>query len=172
MSDEALIARIEAAFATVEPPPQWCITESREGDEPELVEGEFAGKTDWRVLAADFIDRAPDGYGSALCFFSDEAYRFFLPAYLVAHLRGQLKQADVIFHLSYGFGPDAHQPINQRRYGARTKRDHAVWIASLFDPDQSACIAEVLERELARGEPDPSQALPAAIVFWRSRARG
>lgn len=170
MSVEALIARIHAAFANVEPPPPWCIVTSREGDEPALLEREFTGKTDWRTLPSNFIDRAPDGFGSALSFFSDEAYRFFMPAYLVAHLRDELQQADPIFHLASGFGNNGDRLVNPRRYGARTSRDYSIWRNSMFDAAQSACIAEVLQRELDNRAADPFRALPAAIEFWRARA--
>lgn len=170
MSVDDLIARIHAAFADVEPPPHWCIVESREGSEPGLVERAFAGKTDWRTLPAKFIDGAPDGYGSALSFFSDEAFRFFLPAYLVAHLRKELQQAEPVWQLSHGFGDKGDQLINPRRYGARTMRDSALWRSSLFDAAQSACFADVLQLELESGEPDPWRELRPAIAFWRARA--
>jgi len=52
--------------------------------------------------AIDLIDQAPGGFGTALSFFSDEAFRFFLPAYLIADLDGLLLQADPVFHLTHG----------------------------------------------------------------------
>ena len=70
------------AFAAVEYPGDWCLRDSNEGDEPHLLEKEFAGKCDWRTLDPAFLDRAPGGYASALSFFSDEAFRFYLPAYI------------------------------------------------------------------------------------------
>lgn len=82
--------QISAAFATVPAPPPWCIANSREGEEPILLERAFRDKTDWRVLTPEFLDSAPEGCSSALSFFSDEAFRFYLPAYLLADLRGEL----------------------------------------------------------------------------------
>jgi len=55
---EAVIAQIVAAFATVEYPGDWCLRGSRDGDEPYLLEQEFKGKNDWRLLDPAFIDQA------------------------------------------------------------------------------------------------------------------
>jgi hypothetical protein len=60
--------QIAETFAMVPPPPQWCLCNSKQGAEPELVERDFRGKTDWRTLTADFLDDAPQGYASALSF--------------------------------------------------------------------------------------------------------
>ena len=104
MSDLASVkAQIENAFAGGVYPGDWCLTNSREGTEPGLLEEEFKGKTDWRTLDPSFIDQAPDGFGTALSFFSDEAFRFYLPAYLLADLDEKLKQANVVFAVTHGF---------------------------------------------------------------------
>src|SRR3954462_14775879 len=76
-----LKTQIHRAFARGEYPGAWCLTNSREGFEPGWLDEEFKGKSDWRALDAAFIDQAPNGYGTALSFFSDEAFRFYLPAY-------------------------------------------------------------------------------------------
>ena len=66
--------------------------EVTKAEEPYLLEEEFKGKTDWQLLDSEFIDQAPDGLASALSFFSDEAFRFYLPAYLIADIDGKLKK--------------------------------------------------------------------------------
>src|SRR5881392_3931678 len=98
---DSLRQEIRDAFARVEYPGDWCLIGSLEGSEPALLAKEFKGKTDWRTLEASFIDQAPGGFGSALSFFSDEAFHFYLPAYLLADLGEQLKQADPVFHLTH-----------------------------------------------------------------------
>jgi hypothetical protein len=95
-------AQIKEAFSHGVYPGDWCLINSREGTEPGLLEEEFKGKSDWRTLDPSFIDQAPDGFGTALSFFSDEAFRFYLPAYLIADLDGRLKQANVAFALTHG----------------------------------------------------------------------
>ena len=76
MDIETLKTLIRKAFAEVEYPGDWCLRGSNEGNEPYLLEQDFAGKCDWRTLDPAFLDRAPGGYASALSFFSDEAFRF------------------------------------------------------------------------------------------------
>jgi hypothetical protein len=122
MSDlESLKAKIRAAFDGVQFPGDWCLAASREGDEPYRVEREFKGKDDWRTLDAAFLDLAPDGLASAMSFFSDEAFHFYLPAYLFADLDGQLRRVDLVYHLTHGLDNTSRdKKINPRRYGERT----------------------------------------------------
>ena len=146
MNDLALVkSQIREAFAAVEFPGDWCLVNSREGSEPMLLEREFKGKDDWKSLDPSFIDRAPDGFGTALSFFSDEAFRYYLPAYLLADLDGLLKQADPVFHLTHGLERGSgQQRINPRRYGERTWFDHARHKFSMFNERERAAIAAFL----------------------------
>lgn len=169
-------SQIVAAFARVEPPPHWCLSNSREGEEPGLVEKEFAGKTDWQALDAAFLDQAPEGYGSALSFFSDEAFHFYLPAYLLADLDDKLQRADPVFHLTHGLEKTSEEtPINPRRYGARTWRDHARYKFAMFSREECAAIAAYLEHKRAHGELVEfvnRQIEEALASYWQPRARG
>ncbi len=117
MSDrEKVKDQIRTAFARVDYPGDWCLRGSNEGDEPYLVERDFKGKTDWRILDPSFIDQSPDGLASALSFFSDEAFRYFLPAYLVADIDGRLERSDPLFHLTHGLDNSSRsEHINLRR---------------------------------------------------------
>ena len=118
---DLLEAKIRAAFADTPPPSPDRLRGSDEGDEPYLLEGEFRHVPDWRTLDAGFLDRAPDGYGSALSFFSAEALRYYLPAFLIADVRGQLQHTDPLFHLWHGLTDDLRtRPVNPRRYGQWT----------------------------------------------------
>jgi Family of unknown function (DUF6714) len=146
MSDLASVeAQIREAFAAVVYPGDWCLTNSREGTEPALLEEEFKGKSDWRTLDPSFIDQAPDGFGTALSFFSDEAFHFYLPAYLLADLDGRLKQADVVFALTHGLdSASSHQKINPRRYGERTWFEHARHKFAMFNAREVAAIVSYL----------------------------
>lgn len=75
----SVVRRIRTAFARVEVPPSWCLVNGHEGSEPARVEELFKGKKRWTGLSPRFLDGAPDRLGSALSFFSDEAFRFFCP---------------------------------------------------------------------------------------------
>jgi hypothetical protein len=147
MSDLASVkTQIQKAFSAVEFPGDWCLISSREGNEPFLLEREFKGEDNWRNLDASFIDQAPDGFGTALSFFSDEAFHFYLPAYLLADLDGRLKQADPVFHLTHGLDRASRdEKINPRRYGERTWFEHARYKFAMFNEQERAAIVEYLK---------------------------
>ena len=120
MTDELvrLEAQIRAAFESTPRPDSGGLRGSGEGDEPFLLEAEFRHLPDWRQVDAAFIDRAPDGFGSALSFFSNEAFRYYLPAYLLADLGEQLQQANPLFHLWHGLADSQRDTaVNEGRYG-------------------------------------------------------
>src|SRR3712207_2295809 len=96
---EAVIEKIHSAFEGGEYPGENFLQGSFDGCEPYEEVSPFKSKKDWRDIEADFLDVHAD----ALSFFSEGAFRFFLPAYLVADLQGQLSTADPLFHLTHGF---------------------------------------------------------------------
>ena len=166
--------RIREAFASVEFPGDWCLTRSKEGEEPLLLAQEFKGKNDWRSLDAAFLDQAPDGYASALSFFSDEAFRFYLPAYLLADLQGALRSTDVVFHLCFGLDDESRdRPVNPRRYGDRTWFTEATHRLSVFSREQAAAIVLYLLYKLQTSEIvdfDRPKIEGALRSFWLQRA--
>jgi hypothetical protein len=145
MDGATLKSSIEQAFAGVEPPPPWSLVNSHEGTEPALLADDFKDKSDWRALDAAFIDQAPDGFGTALSFFSDEAFRYYLPAYLLADLDGKLQQADPVFALTHGLESSSRdEKINPRRYGERTWFDHARHKFAMFTRVEKDAVASYL----------------------------
>ena len=140
MSDELdrLEAQIRAAFQDTPPPDPGDLRGSDESDEPLLLEAEFRHVPEWRQVDVAFIDRAPDGFGSALSFFSSAAFRYYLPAYLLADLRDRLQQANPVFHLWHGLVDDQRDtPVNERRYGSWT------WFEAVSDRFRGFTPAEV-----------------------------
>jgi len=141
----AVSALVREAFAQAEYPGDWCLRGSNEGDEPYFVEQEFRGKDDWQSLAPDFLDQAPDGYASALSFLSDEAFRFYLPAYLIADLEGRLQRADPVFYLCFGLDDGSQgERVNPRRFGERTWSDECRHKFAIFTRAEAAAIAAYL----------------------------
>src|SRR5687768_16864381 len=133
MDKAELKVLIQRAFADVEYPGDWCLRDGSEGKEPLLLEQEFKGKDDWRTIDPVFLDRAPDGYASALSFCSDEAFRFYLPAYLLGDIDGHLQVSQPVFHLTYGLDDDSrNERVNPRRYGERTWFESARHKFSIF----------------------------------------
>jgi hypothetical protein len=172
VTPDAIEAEIRRAFATAERPGNWALRGSSEGDEPYEVEAAFADKDDWRTLDAAFLDTAPDGLASALSFLSDEAFRYFLPAYLIADLRGALDSVDPVFHLCHGFADDSrHQPVNPRRYGTRTWFDRSSHRMSTFTAAESRAIVEYLRWRGGKDDFDRATIDQAIRNYWNERTR-
>jgi uncharacterized protein DUF6714 len=149
---EKLKDQIRTAFASVRYPGDKKLRGSDQTDEPFAVEHEFYGKSDWRVLSPEFIDRAPKGLGTALAWFSDAAFRFYLPAYLMADLDGKLERSEPRTYLTDHF----------ERFAAFTR-------------EEAAAVAAFLEFKLAQLEmPYARQQRRrienALINYWYGRA--
>ncbi len=98
---DAVKALVRSAFATTPYPGDHALVRSQ-GDEPDEVVELFRGRDDWRELSAELVDRAGAASPSALSFFSAGAFRFYLPAYLIADLDGRLMYTDPLFYLFHG----------------------------------------------------------------------
>jgi hypothetical protein len=171
--EKALKAMIQAAFTDVEYPGDWCLCRSSEGDEPYLLEQEFKGKNDWSVLDADFLDQAPDGYASALSLFSDEAFRFYIPAFLIADIDGLLESVNPVFHLTHGLTDDGRfEPVNPRRYGQRTWFEAVSHRLAVFNKVQAGALIAYLEFKREADEFERERIDQALVNFWRRRVVG
>ena len=168
---ETLKASIRAAFAGVEFPGNWCLRGSNEGDEPFFVEREFASKNDWTRLDAKFLDQAPEGFGSALSFFSDEAFHFYLPAYLIADIDGRLERSDPAFHLCHGLDDETKdQRINPRRFGERTWFDAERCKFAIFNRAEAVAIVKYLKFKRDSDEFMKDSIEQALKNYWLDRA--
>jgi hypothetical protein len=180
----ALIAVIDQAFSQGVYPGDEFLVGSRDGCEPYDTVSQFFGRTDWRTVEPSMLDGCYD----ALSFFSEAGFRFFLPAYLTADVRGQLQTADPVFPLTHGFLEVSHPYrgttqvfdrrsggdvlLNPRRYGAITWRDHARWRLAVFCREEASAIVEYLRFRRARDEDGlDTAAINAALSgFWLERA--
>lgn len=185
MNREAVIGRIRDAFAGNEHPGGRYLQGSFEGCEPYEEVGPFEKVEDWRGIDAGFLD----GHANALSFFSEAGFRYFLPAYLISDLRGRLRTADPLFHLTHGFSdwttevPAGDRTllirhgrsafINPRRYGAMTSYDYARWRLSVFTREEAKAIVAYLEfkRDLDPNVIDKTAIDAALQSFWLERAR-
>jgi hypothetical protein len=182
---EAVIGKIQRAFAESEHPGERFLQGSFEGCEPYEEVGPFEDRKDWRGIEAGFLD----GHASALSFFSEAGFRYFLPAYLIADLRGELQTADPLFHLTHGFSDWSTEVpagdrtlvlrhgksafINPRRYGAMTSYDYARYRLSIFTREEAGAIVAYLEYK-RDCDPDiiDKRTIEAALdSFWLERAR-
>jgi len=166
---EQLISDIERAFASVVYPGDDQLTDSTYGEEPAALIEDFRGRTDWRILDAQFLDQAPQGWSTALSFFSGPALHFYLPAYLIADLRGQLVHgSDPAFRLSWGVRPAGARRRIARAWGGGTIGERGRHDFAAFDAAQVAVIVDYLWWKLDQGyDPTVEQALEH---YWLERA--
>ena len=172
--EERLIAQIRAAVAAAEYPGDDNLRNSDEGDEPFQLSEEFRGKRDWDGIDAEFLDAVPDGFSSALSFFSHEAFSFYLPAYLIADLEGKLMSSDPLFHLCHGLERRSqNQRVNPLRYGDYTWNKYANERHAGFTAAQAATIVGYLEHKRAAAFTDleRTQVDDALDSYWKERAR-
>src|SRR5436190_9296884 len=145
VATDRLKDQIRTAFASVKYPGDKKLRGSDQGDEPFMVEREFYGKNDWSALAPEFIDGAPQGLGSALSFFSDAAFRFYLPAYLLADIDGRLERSNPVFHLTHGLDSRSKsEQITPKGPSLCTWRDYAGTRFAGFTKGEAAAIAAFL----------------------------
>lgn len=156
----ALAGRIRAAFAETEAPPPDRMTGSTQGSEPYEYAVEFRGR-DWRTLSAEFLSVN----SAALSFLSDRALRYFLPAYLLHHLNGVSWNADPVFALTHGFGPDDKETDSTFDWEAVARRRFAV-----FDARERAAVADFLRFELGRGSAGDERVAAALREYWSKPA--
>jgi hypothetical protein len=162
---------IREAFAEVTYPGDDHLRGSDEGDEPFLLEREFKGQRAWQALEPVFLDQAPEGYGSALSFFSNEAFRFYLPAYLLADLQNRLERANPLFHLCHGLdNHTSRKPINPARYGKRTWFEEARLRFELFTRQQAAAVVAYLEYKAQQDPYERVKIQQALVNYWRGAA--
>jgi uncharacterized protein DUF6714 len=184
-SKEEVINQIREAFGGNPYPGDAFLQGSFDGCEPYEEVSAFFGKADWTKLESTMLD----GHYCALSFFSEGGLRFFLPAYLIADLNGELLTADPLFHLWHGFATvSAEMPVgsqtfergsggtrllNPKRYGAMTWIDYARHRLSVFSREEAQAIVTYLTYKGERDGTglDKSRIDAALNGFWLDRAR-
>lgn len=164
-----LIAKIEHAFADVAYPGDNDLTDSTYGEEPEALVKEFRGKTDRTQLDAAFLNQAPDGWGTALSFFSANALRFYLPVYLIADIRDELECCEPAVRLCSALTPLGARQKIAKRWGGGTMGNRARKTFARFDDKQVAAVVDYLKWKLEAVDgydPTIEQALEA---YWLKR---
>lgn len=159
--------QIRAAFADAAYPGDENLTDSF-GDEADALIADFRGRTDWTVLTPDFLNQAPQGWGSALSFFSGAALQFYLPAYLIADLEETLTIGDAACRLCMFVTPQAEGTKIAKIYGGGTMGDRARQDFARFNGRQVSAILAYLWWKLDTAGYDPTieQALEH---YWLDR---
>ncbi len=165
-----LIDKIEQAFADVEYPGDDDLTDSTYGEEPAALVKDFSGKTNRQELDVAFLNQAPDGWGTALSFFSARALRFFLPVYLIADIRGELDRPDPVSRLCSSLTPLGETNKIARTWGGGTMGERARADFAKFNDAQASAVVAYLcwKLDAADGyDPTIEQALEN---YWLGRA--
>lgn len=165
---EQLRQKIRFAFKGVGFPGQDNLSRGHYGNEPALTSAAFRNATDWAVLSAEDIDDAPEGYATALAFFSDRAFQFYLPAYLLADIDRKLRCADPAFQLCHPF---ADMELSVERTASTLARIREAKRASRFahfTKPQVEAVASYLKFKLndsmwIEGQDEIEHAL---LAFW------
>jgi len=142
-------------------------------DESSLLEKEFKGKRNQWVLEAEFLDQSPDGFGSSLSFFSDAAFHFYIPAYMIADLDGLLMHQEPSWSLSYGLDVHCDKIINPRNPNSQTWGEYEKERFERFSAKQAKAVLAYLNtiRETQEAYYDPS--IDEAIdYYWYEKAHG
>lgn len=139
---DELIQLIKEAFRGNRYPGDNCLRNSDQGDEPYLLEEEFKGKTNWEYLNSEFLDQAPDDFSTALSFFSDEAFHFYIPAYLIADIKEELESTDVAWYLCHDFEEDYR---DKKIHGNQTWSDYGQKRFSTFSETEVKAVIAYLE---------------------------
>ena len=166
--------QIRRAFANVTYPGDNNLRRGSDGDEPFLLEDEFRGKTAWETLEAPFLDLAPDGFATALSFFSDAAFRFYLAAYLLADLDNKLMYTQPVFYLYHGLDSNGSAQVNPRRYGNLSWRQVSEERFAEFTPEDARAIVAYLRFKVQSGllSPMENASIEQALGnYWLSRSR-
>ena len=181
---QTVIKKIQTAFQDLQFPGENFLQGSFEGEEPFEEVSLFQMHKNWTTVEPSLLD----AHASALSFFSEAGFRFFLPAYLIADLNEELHTADPVFHLTHGFFDFTVQIpvggrvfnvkngksslINPRRYGAATTNDYARYRMSIFTREEADAIVAYLEykRDSNPNGFDQLRIDAALEMFWRERA--
>lgn len=147
---------IREAFADVPVPRHDRLIENEWNDEAQMVRRAFMDKPDWHTIDPDFLAQAPEGLASALSFFSDEAFRFYLPAYLIADIDGKIGVGSPLFHLTYGL-----QDLPPSK--------HTITRLSTFTARECRAIIRYLDFHLYHGR-ETRRIKRAFDNFWYTRA--
>ena len=141
----------------------------------------FRGRTDWRTLSIDLLNEAFTGWGPALAFFTPQAFRFYLPAYLLADLDLQLREDIYTYsYLTWGLtaedqqGPTSRAARKQaQQRGGRTKFEVRSERFASFTSQQAGAIVIYLEYILHHRADRVFSTQPIAEaleLYWRTRA--
>ncbi|MGD1904536.1 MAG: DUF6714 family protein [Leptolyngbyaceae cyanobacterium] len=167
---QRLIQKITLAFGKVPYPGDDNLTDSTYGEESDALIRDFTGKTNWQELSPEFLDQAPESWNSALSFFSGAALQFYLPAYLIADIKGQLFDADPTVRLCISLTPLGGMQKIAKVWGGGTMGDYARRDFEPYNAPQVQAIVDYLWWRLESDETGGDIIIEQALEnYWLER---
>jgi hypothetical protein len=142
-----LIQKISAAFSEVEYPGDDSLVDDSYGDEPDLVRNHFVGHNDWKNLTYEFLD-----FDGALSFLSDKAFRFYIPAFIIADIDEKLDYNDPTVRLCWSLTPQSENEKIAKIWGGGTMGERARKCFDEFPKEQVSAIVSYLNWRLSHDE--------------------
>ncbi|TGK27547.1 hypothetical protein EHQ12_16160 [Leptospira gomenensis] len=164
MSDD-LIQQIESAFQQIPHPGDEHLVTNPSDPESQLIARHFAGKRDWRGLGSDFLNE-PCG---ALSFLSDMAFRFYLPAFMIADIQGALEWDDPSVRLCWSHTASGGEQRIGKVWGGGTIKDRAEDCHRHFDSRQVSAIIAYLLWKLVSNHDEDLCITEALENYWLKR---
>jgi hypothetical protein len=149
---DALLARIDAAFADATRPPDDALLHPQCSDDNDIKS--LYGVPHWRELTEAAIEYEY----AALFFLSPAGFRHFLPAYMTYALRHPRSDQAVIGSTVFALRP-----------ADGDLRDFSLSKFTLFDAPQRAAVVAFLEVLATRDDPADTT-VAEAMAYWRSVA--
>lgn len=140
---DKLIQQINLAFSKADYPGDENLVDQTYGDEPALIRAHFMGQSDRTKLTPEFID-----YDGALSFLSDKAFRFFLPAFMIADINDELNFNEPIVRLCWPVTPQAENQKIAQAWGGETVGIRARKCFDEFTKEQVSAIVAYLNFKL------------------------
>lgn len=144
-----LIQKINTAFLEREFPGNNQLVNNSYGEEPALVRNHFFEQSNWNLLSPEFID-----FDGALSFFSDEAFRFYIPAFMIADLNEQLNFNNPAVRLCWSVTPQSENKKIAKVFGGKTIGELAKACFNEFSVEEKNAIISYLQWKLVKDEND------------------
>lgn len=152
--ERELAAAVRRAFEATPRPADDDMVGSMQGDEPAEYGLEFRG-VDWRALHPEFISFN----SAALSFFTPEAFRYFIPAFVIADIHGESGNANPLFHLTNALADEADE-----------LHGHSVAKLSRLVADEREALRAYLEWRADEDEYGRREIRRALRAYWKRQA--
>jgi hypothetical protein len=165
LDKEELILKITKAFTENEFPGNDNLVAPSHGEEPDLIRNHFLGQNSWNKLSPEFID-----YDEALSFFSDKAFRFYIPAFMIADLNEQLEYNIPYVRLCSFLSPESENKKMAKIWGSGTMGERAKECFKHFSDEQVNTIIAYLHWKLVQDK-DNLIIEQALQNYWLKRTK-